>query len=133
VALTQITVETLLLVVFLIILGKVPAYYGTLSPTRISRDIFLSIFVGVMVFFTVIVSTISAPSKELSNFFINRASSPAIQSSNIIIDYGGGSNIVNVILVDFRALDTLGEISVVVLAALSILTILSSRQFRGQM
>jgi multicomponent Na+:H+ antiporter subunit A len=38
-----------------------------------------------------------------------------------------GSNIVNVILVDFRALDTLGEIAVVMVAGLTVLALLRVR------
>jgi multicomponent Na+:H+ antiporter subunit A len=128
VALTQLAVETIILVVFLVIIGKLPAYYGATSSSRVIRDIFLSLFIGITIFFTVITATTSSASKDIATFFIDRASYPPISAENIIVDYGGGTNIVNVILVDFRALDTLGEISVVALAALSILTILSSRK-----
>ena len=128
VALTQLAVETIILVVFLVILGKLPAYYGKTSSSRVIRDIFLSLFIGITIFFTVITATTSSVSKDIATFFIDRASYPPISTETIIVDYGGGTNIVNVILVDFRALDTLGEISVVALAALSILTILSSRK-----
>jgi len=41
-----------------------------------------------------------------------------------------GRNIVNVILVDFRALDTFGEIAVVVIAALSAYALLKGRSKR---
>jgi multicomponent Na+:H+ antiporter subunit A len=41
---------------------------------------------------------------------------------------GYGRNVVNVILVDFRALDTLGEIAVVAAAALGILAVLRFRR-----
>jgi multicomponent Na+:H+ antiporter subunit A len=44
---------------------------------------------------------------------------------------GGGSNVVNVILVDFRGFDTLGEISVVAMAAISVLTLIAMRE-RGE-
>lgn len=37
-----------------------------------------------------------------------------------------GSNVVNVILVDFRALDTLGEITVLMVAALGIVALLKT-------
>jgi multisubunit Na+/H+ antiporter MnhB subunit len=36
----------------------------------------------------------------------------------------GGSNVVNVILVDFRALDTLGEIAVLAIAAFAVIALL---------
>jgi multicomponent K+:H+ antiporter subunit A len=40
---------------------------------------------------------------------------------------GGGANVVNVILVDFRGFDTLGEITVLVIAALGITALLTGR------
>lgn len=43
-------------------------------------------------------------------------------------DYGGGRNVVNVILVDFRGFDTLGEITVLGIVALSVYALL--RRFR---
>jgi multicomponent K+:H+ antiporter subunit A len=57
------------------------------------------------------------PQGSLAEFFLNRADSE-----------GGGTNVVNVILVDFRAFDTLGEITVVGVVALSIFALL--RRFR---
>ncbi len=53
---------------------------------------------------------------ELTNFF-QTASWPQAY----------GQNIVNVILVDFRALDTFGEIAVVLVAAISIYALLKSK------
>jgi multicomponent Na+:H+ antiporter subunit A len=47
------------------------------------------------------------------------------------VDVAGGHNIVNVILVDYRAFDTMGEISVVAMAALSVLTLVAMRE-RGE-
>src|SRR3546814_16800821 len=38
---------------------------------------------------------------------------------------GGGTNVVNVILVDFRGFDTLGEITVLAIVALTVFTLLS--------
>jgi multicomponent Na+:H+ antiporter subunit A len=42
-----------------------------------------------------------------------------------------GRNVVNVILVDFRALDTLGEITVLAIAALGVFAMLRLRPGRG--
>ncbi len=44
---------------------------------------------------------------------------------------GGGDNIVNVILVDFRGLDTLFEITVLAIAALGIYSLIKLRQKGG--
>ena len=54
---------------------------------------------------------------SISRFFLERAYAE-----------GGGRNVVNVILVDFRAFDTLGEISVLGIVALSVFALL--RRFR---
>ena len=40
---------------------------------------------------------------------------------------GFGKNVVNVILVDFRALDTLGEVTVLTLAAIGVSVLLGSK------
>jgi multicomponent Na+:H+ antiporter subunit A len=44
---------------------------------------------------------------------------------------GHGRNVVNVILVDFRALDTLGEITVLAVAALGVYGMLKPRSGKG--
>jgi multicomponent K+:H+ antiporter subunit A len=44
---------------------------------------------------------------------------------------GGGTNVVNVILVDFRGFDTLGEVTVLGIAAIGILGMLTGLFFRG--
>jgi multicomponent K+:H+ antiporter subunit A len=44
---------------------------------------------------------------------------------------GGGTNVVNVILVDFRALDTLGEVTVLGIAAVGIYSMLSGFRLNG--
>jgi multicomponent Na+:H+ antiporter subunit A len=129
-ALTQLTVETLVLVIFLLVLDRLPAYYGELARGRAARDVLLSLGVGATVFVTVVLSTAASPNPALSEFLLSRAGVPA-EHGPVILDYGGGGNVVNVILVDFRAFDTLGEISVVAMAALAILTLVRLRE-RGE-
>jgi multicomponent Na+:H+ antiporter subunit A len=129
-ALTQLVVETLVLVIFLLVLDRLPAYYGRLSRRRAARDALLSVAVGVTVFLTVVVSTAASPNPALPEFLLTRAGVPA-EHGSLILDYGGGGNVVNVVLVDFRAFDTLGEISVVAMAALAILTLVRMRE-RGE-
>ena len=121
-ALTQLTVETLVLVVFLLVLDRLPTFYGEIDRTRAARDALLAGVVGVTVFITVLVSTAATPEEPIYTFFVERAPLP---------DGGGGGNVVNVILVDFRAFDTMGEISVVAMAALSVMTLIAMRE-RGE-
>jgi multicomponent Na+:H+ antiporter subunit A len=125
-ALTQLVVETLVLVIFLLVLDRLPAYYGDIRPGRAVRDVLVAGTVGVTVFITVMLATAARPDDPIFRFFIERAPVPA-EHGPYFTDFGGGGNIVNVILVDFRAFDTLGEIGVVALAALSVLTMVGLR------
>jgi multicomponent Na+:H+ antiporter subunit A len=125
-ALTQLVIETLVLVLFLLVLDRLPSWYGDLKRRTVAVDALLAGTVGVTVFFTVLLSTGTTPPDPIAAFFVETAPVPA-EHGLWITDQGGGNNIVNVILVDFRAFDTLGEISVVAMAALSVLTMLAMR------
>jgi multicomponent Na+:H+ antiporter subunit A len=81
----------------------------------------LSGVVGVTVFLSVVLATAAEPPK-IAAYFTQEATT---------VDEAGGHNIVNVVLVDYRALDTLGEISVVAMAAISVVTLIAMRQ-RGE-
>jgi len=129
-ALTQLLVETLLLVLFLLVLDHLPAFYDDLDPRRAVVDTVVAGTVGVTVFLTVVLSTAASPRDSIATFFVERAPVPA-EHGPILVDHGGGNNVVNVILVDFRAIDTLGEISVVAMAALAVLTLVGMRE-RGE-
>jgi multicomponent Na+:H+ antiporter subunit A len=129
-ALTQLVVETLVLVIFLLVLDQLPAFYGEPDRLVAARDAVLAVAVGATVFVTVLVSTAADPDPLLREFLASRAGVPG-EHGSLLLDWGGGSNIVNVILVDFRAFDTMGEISVVAMAALAILTLVRMRK-RGE-
>jgi multicomponent Na+:H+ antiporter subunit A len=113
-ALTQLVVETLVLVIFLLVLNRLPAFYGESTRLRALRDGILAAAVGVTVTVTVLVATANDPDDNIASFFVERA-----------VPDGGGGNVVNVILVDFRAFDTLGEIAVVAMAGLSVLVLVA--------
>ena len=115
-ALTQLVVETLVLVIFLLVLDRLPAYYGEARASRAIRDAAVALVVGATVTLTVLLATAATPDDGIASYFVENA-----------IPEGGGGNVVNVILVDFRAFDTLGEISVVGMAALSVLTLIAMR------
>ena len=119
-ALTQLVVETLSLVIFLLVLDKLPAFYGEIGRARAFRDGVLSVIVGLTVMVTVLLTTKEVPSEGIAQYFVDTS-----------IPLGGGSNIVNVILVDFRGFDTLGEISVIALAGISVITLIAFRE-RGE-
>jgi multicomponent Na+:H+ antiporter subunit A len=129
-ALTQLVVETLVLVIFLLVLDKLPAFYGSPDRPRAIRDAAVAGVIGLTVFLTVLVSTAEEPKHVISRYFVENGGVPA-EHGPLFTDAGGGSNIVNVILVDFRAFDTMGEIAVVAMAALSIVTLIAMRE-RGE-
>jgi multicomponent Na+:H+ antiporter subunit A len=129
-ALTQLVVETLVLVIFLLVLNRLPTFYGRTERSLAIRDGVLSVAVGATVFVTVLLTTSASPREPIARFFVERAGIPANHGS-VFVDYGGGGNIVNVILVDFRAFDTMGEISVIAMAAVAILTLVRMRE-RGE-
>ncbi|MEF8812599.1 MAG: hydrogen gas-evolving membrane-bound hydrogenase subunit E [Halovenus sp.] len=121
-ALTQLVVETLLLLVFLLVLEELPAFYGELAWRRALRDATLSVVVGATAFVSVLYATPGegAGPTPTAEFYVENA-----------VPEGGGANVVNVILTDFRAFDTLGESIVILTAALSVLVLLTMRD-RGE-
>jgi multicomponent Na+:H+ antiporter subunit A len=129
-ALTQLLIETLLLVIFLLVLDRLPAWYGSIDRAVAARDALVAGAVGVTVFVTVLVSTAGTPEDGIAAYLTEFAGVPETHGP-LLLDWGGGGNIVNVILVDFRAFDTMGEISVVAMAALAILTLLAMREGTG--
>ena len=120
-ALTQLVVETLLLLIFLLVLEEMPAFYSDIETSVVVRDAVLSALVGMTAFVSVLVAMPTDRGlTETARFYVDEA-----------VEGGGGANVVNVILTDFRALDTLGESAVIVLAALSVLVMLTMRN-RGE-
>ncbi len=115
-ALTQLSVETLSMVIFMLVLDRLPEASSQLSKSKKAVDAAVSSVVGVAASAAVLVASGVSP-RDISGFFVENA-----------VPEGGGGNIVNVILVDFRAFDTLGEITVIGMAAASVLVLLSQRR-----
>jgi multicomponent Na+:H+ antiporter subunit A len=109
-ALTQLLVETLGLAMFVVVLRKLPERFEPV-PWRPGRQVRIVLAVGVGAFFGAF-SLWAAGARQRAGTaeeFLSRA-----------LPEGGGRNVVNVILTDFRGLDTLGEITVLVVAAVGI-------------
>ncbi len=108
-ALTQLAVEIVTIVLLLLALFFLPQRLPKeSSPRRITRDITISALIGGVVG-TVCFAIMTRPADSISDFYLANSKSG-----------GGGDNVVNVILVDFRGFDTLGEITVLGIAALGI-------------
>ena len=125
-ALTQLVVEVVTSVLILLGLRWLPRRNENVAPsvssrirarTRRIRDLILSVLVGAgMALLSYAMLTRATPN-TISSFYLSRA-----------IPEGGGSNVVNVMLVDFRGFDTFGEITVLAAVALTVFALL--RRFR---
>ncbi len=109
-ALTQVLAETVSIVVFVLVLRHLSGRFNE-EPSRTERGvrIVLGVLAGAVV---TVVALVAGASREAA---------PAAEGWALgATTFGGGSNIVNVALVDIRAWDTMGEISVVLVAATGI-------------
>ncbi|MFE1664725.1 Na+/H+ antiporter subunit A [Microbacterium sp. P02] len=106
-ALTQILVETVTLVAFALVLRRIPARMGehNASVWPIARAL-IAVAVGATMAVIAVVATASRTAVPISERF-----------PELAYDLGHGRNVVNVALVDLRGWDTMGELSVLILAA----------------
>ena len=120
-ALTQVLCETLTLVVMVLVLRRLPPYFSD-RPLAASRWVRLAI--GVLTGLVVMVFVAAAP--------LLRVHQPvSVDFPEEAETFGGGHNIVNVTLVDIRAWDTVGEISVLLVAATGVASLVFLRQRSG--
>jgi multicomponent K+:H+ antiporter subunit A len=113
-ALTQLAVEVVTVILLMLALFFLPQKTPPeSSPSRVVRDVGIAALIGGLVA-TINYAFIKQPFDSISAFFLENSKTG-----------GGGTNAVNVILVDFRGMDTLGEILVLGIAALGIYKLLA--------
>lgn len=123
-AITQLLVEIATTILILLGLRWLPKRFEKVdhnddfvAQMRRGRDLVIALIAGVsMSFIAYAVMTQPVPN-AISSFFLEKAYTE-----------GGGTNVVNVILVDFRGFDTMGEIVVLAIVALTVFGLL--RRFR---
>jgi multicomponent Na+:H+ antiporter subunit A len=114
VAFTQFAVETLMVVILAAAIVRLPISGADSRPVpRKLKDATIAVVTGGAVSAVLLAVLATDFDPRLSEWF-GAASVPEAQ----------GRNVVNVILVDFRALDTLGEITVLAIAAFAIVALL---------
>lgn len=118
-AITQIIVETLILVMFALVLQKLPKFAKLSSLRSKVRDLIIALSFGGVMTVLALKATHTDFNHPISDYFIENSYVQAF-----------GKNVVNVILVDFRALDTLGEIIVLAIAALGVFTLITNKTLK---
>ncbi len=117
-ALTQVLVETVSIVLFVLVLRRLPSRFWD-TPPGLGRWVRGALGVGVGV--TVVALALTAAA-------VRTAPPASTGMAEAAYDFGGGKNVVNVILVDIRAWDTMGELSVLVVAATGVASLVFLRE-----
>ncbi|MEW6661848.1 MAG: hydrogen gas-evolving membrane-bound hydrogenase subunit E [Bacillota bacterium] len=116
-ALTQLIVETVTLALFLLCFSYLPELKEEMH-TRGEKLVngIIAIVSGALVTLLMVSANATRLYEPISGYFIDNS-----------YKLGGGLNIVNVILVDFRGYDTMGEITVIAVAAFSVYALVKLR------
>lgn len=112
-ALTQLVVEVVTILLMLLVLFFLPAQAPRESSSLLHlRDFIIAASCGVLMSILTF-AVLTRPYSSIADFFLTNS-----------LTGGGGANVVNVILVDFRGFDTFGEISVLAITAIATVALL---------
>jgi multicomponent Na+:H+ antiporter subunit A len=114
-AMTQFGIETLSVVLFVLILYRLPRFAVFSGSATRARDVLVSLANGGLLTAVVLAATSQEYQSRIAGFFFENS-----------LEAAKGRNTVNVILVDFRGLDTLGEITVIAVSALGVFALLKA-------
>jgi multicomponent Na+:H+ antiporter subunit A len=115
-AMTQFSIDTLTVILFVLVLYKLPKYLKLSDYKMRIRDGVLSLTFGTIITLLILEVLAEPISSEVSDYYAQNAYLMA-----------HGKNVVNVILVDFRGADTMIEISVLTIAAIGVFALLKLR------
>jgi len=115
-AMTQFSIDTLTVILFVLVLYKLPKYLKLSDYKMRIRDGILSLAFGTIITLLILEVLAEPISSEVSDYYAQNAYLMA-----------HGKNVVNVILVDFRGADTMIEISVLAIAAIGVFALLKLR------
>jgi multicomponent Na+:H+ antiporter subunit A len=119
-AITQILVETLTVILFVLVIYRLPKFRQFSSKKTRFRDAILASTAGLVMFVLILKTAAIQFHPSISDYFARNS-----------LLLGKGRNVVNVILVDFRALDTLVEISVLAVAAIGVAALIRQIRKKG--
>lgn len=112
-AMTQFAIDTLTVILFVLVLYRLPKYIHYSNWLIRIRDGVISLFFGTLITILGLEVLNEPTSKETTHFFAENSYALA-----------KGKNVVNVILVDFRGVDTMIEITVLTIAAMGVFALL---------
>ncbi|MGP8292331.1 putative monovalent cation/H+ antiporter subunit A [Vreelandella zhanjiangensis] len=113
---TQLLVETLTVILLVLVLFRLPRFSHLSTPLERIRDGSVAAIMGILIFLLIMTAWSIDQFESISTYMVENSAPLAY-----------GRNIVNVILVDYRALDTLGEMFVLALAAIGVIAMLKLR------
>lgn len=112
-AMTQFLIESLTVILFVVAFYHLPGFSNLSSKHARVRDAFIAIIAGALMTVLVLSSIGGQVFPSISGYF---------SENSYLLSHG--RNVVNVILVDFRGIDTLGEITVLGIAAIGVFALL---------
>ncbi|HLT88993.1 MAG TPA: putative monovalent cation/H+ antiporter subunit A [Sphingobacterium sp.] len=115
-AMTQFTIDTLTTVLFVLVLYKLPPFINFMSRGVLIRDAIVALGFGIIISLIALRVLYEPNSTVISDFYGENAYLLA-----------KGKNVVNVILVDFRGMDTMFETVVLSIAALGVYSLIKLR------
>ncbi|GEN29497.1 Na(+)/H(+) antiporter subunit A [Halovibrio variabilis] len=119
-AITQLLVETLTVILLVLVLFRLPRFSNLSTSFERIRDGIVAATMGILICMLIMTSWSIQQFEPISTYMIENS-----------VPLAHGLNIVNVILVDYRALDTLGEMFVLALAAIGVIAMLKLRHGEG--
>ena len=118
---TQFAIDTLTVVLFVLVLFKLPTFLKFSNKKIQFRDGVVSIAFGILISLITLQALVYPSTKDVSKFYADNAYLLA-----------KGKNVVNVILVDFRGFDTLIETIVLSIAAIGVYGMLKYKLKDGE-
>ncbi|ASO21647.1 multicomponent Na+:H+ antiporter subunit A [Actinoalloteichus hoggarensis] len=115
VALTQVMVEILTVVVAVLVLRRLPRRFHRATRRRTVLTAAIAIGAGLSAGLAAYLMTGRRELSQAAEYFLSQVEEDT-----------GGTNVVNTILVDYRAMDTMGELTVLGVAGLVIISVLNS-------
>jgi len=120
-AMTQVMIETLTVILLVLVLYHLPGFAILSSHKERLRDAILAGATGALMTIFIILGSLIQSFPSISHYYIENS-----------VTLAHGRNIVNIILVEYRVLDTLGEITVLSLAGVGVFALLKLRLGRKE-